>query len=74
MMQDPGTDSVLSDSFYREELTLIRFAYSNQTPIRTVSLDSPLALSDAQLPEPDLSSAVEQAVERRHHVGSTAHC
>lgn len=62
MMQDPGSDSVVTDSFYREEFTLIRFAYSKQTPLRAAPLASSIALGEAQLSEPDLSTAIEQAV------------
>lgn len=62
MMGEPGSDSLVNDSFYREPFKLVRFVYSKEAPIRREPLDSPIALGAAQLPEPDLSNAVSQSI------------
>ena len=62
MSGEPGSSATVVDSFYREPFDLTRFAYQQQSPVRENLLDSPIALADAGLPEPQLESAIHQEI------------
>jgi FtsP/CotA-like multicopper oxidase with cupredoxin domain len=62
MMAHPGSSSAVVDRFYRDSFDLTRFVYTDEPPVRDTPLEEPVALGAAQLPEPDLSAAIEQPV------------
>ncbi len=62
MMAEPESEHAVIDKFYREPFNLTKFVYSNEKPLRSSALDSPITLGPAQLPEPDLATAIEQTV------------
>ncbi len=62
MMAKPGSASPVIDRFYREPFDLTRFVYSDEKPLRSSPLETPMALGEVQLPEPDLSAPTEQSV------------
>jgi len=62
MMGEPGSDSPVTDHFYRDSFTLVRFAYSTEKPLRAEPMAFPVALDAAKLPEPDLANAITQSI------------
>ncbi|MBX2837886.1 MAG: multicopper oxidase family protein, partial [Gammaproteobacteria bacterium] len=61
MTGDPESSTPVVDSFYREPFDLTRFVYEEK-PLRESALESSIALAPPELPEPDLSVAIEQEV------------
>ncbi|MBX2886865.1 MAG: multicopper oxidase family protein [Granulosicoccus sp.] len=61
MSGDPGAIMPVVDSFYRDSFELTKFVY-DEKPLRESALQSAIALDPPQLPEPDLSKAIEHTV------------
>ncbi|MGI9449897.1 MAG: multicopper oxidase domain-containing protein [Geminicoccaceae bacterium] len=64
MHGDPGSESLVVDGHYGPEYAyeLIRFAYTEEAPLREVDDTAPNALSSNPIAEPDLETA------ERHHL------
>lgn len=56
MIGDPDSSLIVTDSFYRNEFDLCRFAYDKK-PLRNSAINESMSLQPPQLPEPDLSNA-----------------
>lgn len=61
MTGEPGSRTTVVDSFYREDFALTNFVYEDK-PLRESSLQSSINLAPANLPEPDLSGAIEHEI------------
>jgi len=61
MSGEPGSSSPVVDSAYRDAFDLTRFVY-DAVPLRENTLESPIALADPTLPEPNLDDATKQNV------------
>jgi FtsP/CotA-like multicopper oxidase with cupredoxin domain len=61
MLGEPGSIAAVTDSFYREPIELVKFAYQKSV-LRDEPLDADIALPAATIPAPDLSNAAHTEV------------
>ncbi|OED40439.1 hypothetical protein AB833_12055 [Chromatiales bacterium (ex Bugula neritina AB1)] len=61
MIGDPDSVAPVIDNFYRNSFDLAKFVYE-KTPLRESVLETPIDLAPAEIPEPDLTGALEKEV------------
>ena len=64
MMEPPQSTFIIRDNTYRsQQHDVFTLSYSDNSPVRTAPLDSPIELAANTMPEPDINNAVIHEIE-----------